>query len=78
MKQTQVILLFILGCLGFLGFQSMQNSTSEPAIVQLVLQPKTAELMLTTEDVLHVFSRLVRPHHWVEISIISQQENPEI
>jgi hypothetical protein len=78
MKQTQVILLFIIGCLGFLGFQSMQNSTSEPATVQLVLQPNTAELMLTTEDVIHVLSRRVRPHHWVEISIISQQENPEI
>jgi hypothetical protein len=56
----------------------MQNSTSEPATVQLVLQPNTAELILTTEDVIHVLSRRVRPHHWVEISIISQQENPEI
>lgn len=78
MKQTQVILVFIIGCLGFLGFQSMQNSTSEPATVQLVLQPKTAELTSTTEDVMHVLSRRVRPHHWVEISIISQQANPEI
>ncbi len=78
MKQTQFILVFILGCLGFLGFQLMQNSVSEPAIVQLVLQPNTAELISTTEDLLHVLSRRVRPHHWVEISMISQQANPEI
>lgn len=56
----------------------MQNLASEPAIVQLVLQPKTAELTSTTEDVIHVLSRRVRPNHWVEISIISQQANPEI
>ncbi|EAW33334.1 hypothetical protein [Lyngbya sp. PCC 8106] len=56
----------------------MQNSASEPAIVQLVLQPNTAELTSTTEDVIHVLSRRVRPHHWVEISMISQQANPEI
>ncbi|MBE9114870.1 hypothetical protein IQ249_03065 [Lusitaniella coriacea LEGE 07157] len=37
----------------------------------MVLQPNTSESASLTEDFLYFFSREVRPHHWVEVSVVT-------